>query len=81
MEELIKSLEGPKEGSKGCGVPVEVVCLCSKKLVMNQVIDVVMRLFSLQNGVLAVHVRTVKVVDSESKRVHLTSQTRPYSSY
>ena len=28
MEELIKSLEGPKgEGSKGPEVPIEVVCL------------------------------------------------------
>jgi len=32
---LIKTLEGPKEGSKGHGLQVEMFCLCSKSVIFS----------------------------------------------
>ena len=81
MEELIKSLEGAKGGkSKNKETPQEVVSnmqflyffFLDNKLVL-QIIFMCLHVM-LQNGVLAVHVKTLKIIDSESKWAHLMSQ-------
>ena len=73
MEALITSLEGPKGGkSKDNGAPQEVVSNMQKRIFLldNKFMlqfFVCVHTLCCQSGVLAVHMRTVNLIDPESK--------------